>query len=157
MMRTIACACAAALSFVACTPGGVTPTGSTNITPQHVVSVDVNLAANGLKQTPAGPALGFSPEVTTVNVGDGIRFINSDNTQHTASFVGGSTFPTSSPLQFGATTPSADVTLSSMAWSSGSLAAGSSSQVFVADKPGVYLFGCFYHYSGGMRGEIVAQ
>ncbi|MDP9023773.1 MAG: plastocyanin/azurin family copper-binding protein [Candidatus Eremiobacteraeota bacterium] len=147
----------AALSFASCTPGGVTPSGSAGATPQRVVAIDVNLALNKLAQTPAGPALGFAPEVATVTVGDGVRFVNSDNTQHTASFVTGVTFPDSSPLQFTSTSPSKNVTLSSTDWSSGAIAAGASSQVFVVDKPGVYLFGCFYHYSGKMRGEIVAQ
>ncbi|MEO9170460.1 MAG: plastocyanin/azurin family copper-binding protein [Candidatus Baltobacteraceae bacterium] len=157
MTRIRTYACIAVLSLVACTPGGVTPSGTSGVTPQNIVAIDVNLARNGLVQTPAGPALGFSAETTTVAVGDGIRFVNSDNTQHTASFVSGSTFPSSSPLQFSATSPSSGVTVSSGNWSSGAMAAGTSSQVFLVDKPGVYLFGCFYHYSGKMRGEIDAR
>ncbi len=143
--------------LAACTPGGVTPAGGGGTTPTNVVTIDVNLAVNPLVQTPAGAALGFAPETTTVPVGSGVRFTNTDNTTHTASSVAGSTFPASSPLQFGATSPSADVTLSSGTWSSGAIAAGTTSQVFLVDKPGVYLYGCFYHYSGKMRGEIVAQ
>ncbi len=143
--------------LAACTPGGVTPSSSLATTPANIVTVDVNLAVNPLVQTPAGAGLGFAPEVTTVPVGSGVRFTNTDNTTHTASSVAGSTFPDSSPLQFSVTSPSSDVALSSGAWSSGAIAAGTISQVFLVDKPGVYLFGCFYHYSGKMRGEIVAQ
>lgn len=149
--------CLAILSLVACTPGGVTPLGSAGVTPQRVVSVNINLATYGLVELPAGSALGYSPETTNVRVGDGVRFVNTDNTQHTASFVPGTAFPSSSPLQFAATSPSADTGISSLDWSSGTLAPGTPSQIFVVDKPGVYLYGCFYHYSGGMRGEIVAQ
>ncbi len=92
-----------------------------------------------------------------MSVGSGVRFMNVDNTAHTASFVGGTTFPSSSPLQFIATSPSQNTTISSGNWSSGSMQPGTASQVFLVDKPGVYLYGCFYHYAGTMRGEIVAQ
>lgn len=147
----------ALLFAVACTPGGAMPSNSAGITPQHIVDVDINLAAFGLVQLPAGTARGYSPETVSVRVGDGVRFVNTDNTQHTASFVAGTTFPSSSPLQFAATSPSGGTGISSPDWSSGSLAPGTTSQTFVVDKPGVYLYGCFYHYSGGMRGQIVAQ
>ncbi|HEV7178513.1 MAG TPA: plastocyanin/azurin family copper-binding protein [Candidatus Baltobacteraceae bacterium] len=147
----------ALILLASCTPGGVTPLGGSGANPQNVVTVSVSLSAFGLTQTPAGPALGYSPAIVTVPVGSGIRFVNTDNTTHTASAVPGSVFPASSPLQFTATTPSSANAVSSGTWSSGALQAGTSSQVFLVDRPGTYLFGCFYHYSGKMRGEIVAQ
>ena len=153
-----ACAYAATmLAVCACTPGGVTPSGLAGIPVRNVVTVDVNLAKNGLAQTPAGPALGFAPEVTTLSVGDGVRFVNSDNAAHTASSVPGSVFPPSSPLQFDVTMPSSDTRMSSGTWTSGTLQPGTSSEIFVADQAGVYLYGCFYHYSASMRGAIVAR
>ena len=147
----------ATIVLTACTPGGVTPVQSAGASAPSVVTVDVSLSAFALQQLVPGPALGFSPEVTTVSVGTGIQFRNVDNTAHTASFVGGTTFPNSSPLQFSATSPSANTTISSGNWSSGSLQPGVTSQIFLVDKPGMYLYGCFYHYGGMMRAEIIAQ
>ncbi len=144
-------------AVASCTPGGVTPAGGSNQNVSNVVTIDVSLSAFGAQQTPAGLALGFSPDVSSVPVGSGVRFVNVDNTVHTASMVVGTTFPQASPLGFSATSPSSVNTVSSQGWSSGSLQAGQTSQVFLVDRPGVYLYGCFYHYSGMMRGEIDAQ
>ncbi len=155
-MKRIAAALAAILT-ASCTPGGVTPAGGGNANVTSVVTIDVSLSAFGAQQTAAGLALGFSPVIATVPVGSGVRFVNVDNTTHTASMVPGATFPEVSPLGFSATSPSAANAVSSQGWSSGSLQAGQTSQVFLVDRPGVYLYGCFYHYSGMMRGEIVAQ
>lgn len=140
-----------------CTPGGVTPQQSGAANVSNIITIDVSLSAFAAQQTPAGIALGFSPIVTTVAVGSGVRFVNVDNTAHTASMVAGTTFPDKSPLSFAATSPSAADALSSPLWSSGTMEPGASSQTFLVDKPGLYLYGCFYHYGGLMRGEIVAQ
>jgi plastocyanin len=35
--------------------------------------------------------------------------------------------------------------------------ASQTSQTITVDAPGTYLFGCYFHYSGGMRAAIVAQ
>lgn len=154
MKRAMLLALFAALP--ACTPGGTTPVQSgANVA--NVVTIDVSLSAYGAQQTPAGIALGFAPVVTNVSVGSGVRFVNVDNTAHTASMVPGSTFPATSPLSFSATSPSSVNAVSSPGWSTGTLQAGTTSQVFLVDRPGLYLYGCFYHYSGLMRGEIVAQ
>lgn len=155
MMTRIGFALAFALS--ACTPGGLTPQQSGAANVSSIVTVDVSLSAFAAQQTPAGAALGFSPIVTNVAVGTGVRFVNVDNTAHTASMVPGTTFPGNSPLSFSATSPSTADTLSSPAWSSGTMEPGTSSQTFLVDRPGTYLYGCFYHYGGLMRGEIVAQ
>jgi len=42
-------------------------------------------------------------------------------------------------------------------WSSGTLGAGSGSQILLADKPGTYLYGCFFHYTAPMHGAILVQ
>jgi plastocyanin len=150
------------LAFIAlasgCTNGGVLATnggGAANVT--GVTKIDVSLSAFPSQSTPAGPALGFSPEVTTVSVGSGVQFVNVDNTSHTATAIpGATTFPAVTPFTLSATSASATTNLSS-GWSSGTLPAGSSSQIFLVDQSGEYLYGCFFHYSGGMRGVIVAQ
>jgi plastocyanin len=121
-----------------------------------VTKIDVSIAAFGQQTTPAGLALGFSPLVTTLTVGSGVQFVNVDNTSHTAtSLPPSATFPATSPLTFTATTQSG-ATLSG-GWSSGTMQAGQSSQILLVDRAGTYLYGCFFHYSGTMRGEIIAQ
>jgi plastocyanin len=146
------------LAFSGCTAGGIAPStagGAGGIT--TVTKIDVSLAAFAQQSTPAGPALGFDPEVTTVTVGSGVQFVNVDNTSHTATSIpGASTFPATSPFSIAATNASSTTNLSS-GWSSGTLQAGASSQVFLVDQPGTYLYGCFFHYSGTMRGVIVAH
>ena len=155
-MRKLSCAVALAL-LSGCTAGGINPVsgGASNVS--NIVTIDVSLAAFPAQQTPAGIGLGFSPLITTVPVGTGIQFRNVDNTVHTASMVAGTTFPSTSPLGFSATSPSSVSTISSPGWTAGNIQMGQTSQTFLVDKPGTYLYGCFYHYSGNMRGVIVAQ
>jgi plastocyanin len=157
MMRWLAivplCAIAAA-----CTPGGVFPgsAGSSGGVPTSVTTIDVSIAAFGAQGTPGGTGLGFSPEVTNVAVGGGVRFMNVDNTSHTATAIpGATTFPAQSPFSFAATQPALLPITGS--WSAGTMLPGASSAVFFIDQPGTYLFGCFFHYSGNMRGAIVAK
>ncbi len=151
----LASAVTCSLLLAACTPNGtlVTTAGGGGAT--TVTRINVSISAYGQQSTPAGLALGYSPLATTVTVGGGVQFVNVDNTSHTATSLSGSVFPATSPFTFAATTPSGS-TLSS-GFSSGTLQAGQSSGVFLADKSGTYLFGCFFHYSGTMRGEIVVQ
>ncbi len=155
-MKRLAFAIVAALA--GCTPGGTLPSSSAGAMGiAQITKIDVSLSAFGLQSTPAGSALGFSPEVTTVRVGSGIQFVNVDNTSHTATaIVGATTFPATTPFTASAIDASSTANLSS-SWSSGTLQAGASSQIFLVDRPGTYLFGCFFHYSGGMRGAIVAH
>jgi len=123
----------------------------------QVTKIDVSLSAYPLQNTPAGLALGFQPEVTMVTVGTGIEFVNVDNTSHTATSIPQlSSFPGTTPFSASALTATSGPTLSS-GWSTGTLQPGTSSQIIVVDKPGTYLYGCFFHYSGEMRGVIVAQ
>jgi plastocyanin len=137
----------------ACTAGGI-PTSSGG---GGGVTVQVSLSQFGQQQsTPYGSSLGYSPPVTMISVGSQIHFVNVDSFQHTATLLQGFTsFPPSSPLKGSAETQ-AGTTLSSN-WSSGVLQPSSSSQTITADVAGTYLFGCYFHYSGGMRAAIVAQ
>ena len=119
------------------------------------MTIDVSLTAHGASSTPYGQAGGYAPAVTSVAVGSTIRFINSDSFAHTATMVPGNTFPVGSPIASSSQTPSGAQL--SAAWSSGTLNAGQSSQSFLADRAGTYLYGCFFHYGAPMRGAIVAQ
>jgi plastocyanin len=140
-----------------CTAGGVVATtgGGANVT--SVTTIDVSIAAFALESTPLGDARGFSPEVTNVSVGSGVRFLNVDNTEHTATSIPGATaFPSVSPFGVSALQPTANVGISG-SWGAGALEPGQMSQVFAVSQPGTYIYGCFFHYSGGMRGVIVAK
>ena len=146
-----------ALTLGGCTAGGVYasaggPSGVTSVT-----TVDVSIAAFGTQTTPAGASLGFSPAVVTIPVGSGVRFVNVDNTNHTVTAIpGATTFPANTPFSAAALQPGASSDLAG-AWGAGVLQPGGTSGVFVATSPGTYLYGCFFHYSGGMRGVIVAH
>ncbi len=154
MKFALAAACAIVLA--ACTPNGTLVTSGGGASVASVTRINVSISAFGQQSTPAGLALGYSPIISNVTVGSGVQFVNVDNTSHTATAIpGSSTFPATSPFTLSATTQSGSAL--STGFSSGTLQPGSSSPVFLVDKPGTYLFGCFFHYSGTMRGEIVAQ
>jgi plastocyanin len=138
-----------------CTDGAP---GSTSGPANGVTTIDVSLTAFAPTSSALGTVAGYAPAQAVVPVGTQIRFVNTDSFAHTASNVGGQTFPAGSPFTATALTPSASgAALSTSGWSSGNLAAGASSPVFIADRPGTYLFGCFYHYGAPMRGAIVVQ
>jgi len=142
-----------ALALGACTAGGI-PTSSGG---SGGITIDVSLTQFGQPtQTPYGSSLGYKPPITTVSVGTQIHFVNVDTFAHTATVMPGATsFPAGSPFNAGALTQKG-TTLSSD-WSSGAIQPNGSSQTITADQPGTYLFGCFFHYGGGMRAAIVAQ
>jgi len=154
-----------ALAFLAaCTPGGIQPSttsgGSAGVPlTGTVIHVDVNLTLHPsppLPLPPTGIGGGFSPDAITVNVGDQIIFTNSDSFPHTATFIGmQAAFPANSPFAIAALTRSGSAL--SQSWSSGQLNSTNSSQPIVVNAPGTYLYGCFFHFNGGMRGTIVAQ
>lgn len=155
-----AAAIALAMIAAACTPGGagsLAGSGGTAPTTGKIVKVDVSLTLYPRMDTPAGSGLGYSPEITYVDVGDSVVFVNLDSFANTATFIpDAQTFPELSPLSTNATSRSGGII--SQPWSSGALVqAGAQSQPILVDRPGVFLYGCFYHYDGGMRGEIVAE
>ncbi|MBV9028259.1 MAG: hypothetical protein JO311_06540 [Candidatus Eremiobacteraeota bacterium] len=142
----------AAALLTACTAGGV-PTSSGG---GGGTTVQVNLTLSQPSKTPYGESGGYMPAITTVAVGTQIRFTNTDSFAHTATeipnatqFPGGSPFGVSALMQHGTTL--------SGGFSSGAMQAGASSQTITADRPGTYLFGCFFHYGAPMRAAIVAQ
>ena len=146
-------ASAAALLLAACTAGGI-PASSGG---SGGVTIDVSLTQFA-QPTPTqyGPSLGYSPAVTTVSVGTQIHFVNVDTFAHTATVIPGATsFPSGYSFSAGALQQKG--TAISGDWSSGALQPNASSQAITVDKPGTYLYGCFFHYAGGMRAVIVAQ
>ncbi len=152
MTRTVI---AGALLFVAsaCTPGSFAASGAggaNGIT--QVVTIDVDLTKDPGGSTAAGGAAGYAPLVAQVAVGEGVRFTNSDGFAHTATAITGASFPNAYPFDAAALTTRGNAL--SSGFSSGSLAAGATSQTFLADRAGTYLYGCFYHYGSPMRAEI---
>jgi plastocyanin len=105
--------------------------------------------------TAYGSGGGYAPLVTTVPVGTTLRFVNVDSFGHTATSLAGTAFPAASPFAGSAQITSGS-TLSG-GWSSGTLGAGTGSQVLIADTPGTYLYGCFFHYGAPMRGAIIVK
>jgi plastocyanin len=158
-VKLLQCALIAAIGVLsACTPNGVPVSGGSSGGGGQTFSVDVNLTLNAPVSTPYGPSGGMKPPVLTVKVGDSIVFHNSDGFAHTASLVSASApqFPADDGLTTGALTPKGNI-ISTARWTSGAMQAGSSSQSILVDKPGTYLYGCFFHYGAPMRGAIVAQ
>lgn len=159
-MSRIAPALVLALSAAACTPGGISAAGSGmpgSPGGKSVTTIDVNLTLHAAPvQLAQGSAAGYAPAQSTVAVGSFVQFVNSDGFAHTVTAIpGSSNFPASSPFGVSAQTQSgADV---SAAWSSGTLQSGGRSQLISIDKPGTYLYGCFFHYGAPMRGAIVAR
>jgi plastocyanin len=149
----------AALTAVAgaCTPNGTAVSSAaapSNPSVNHII--DVNLTLSQPVKTPYGESGGMTPPVTVAHVGDTITFTNTDGFAHTAtSIANAKTFPASSP--FGISALNQSGTTLSGGWSSGAMQAGSNSQTLKADKKGLYLFGCFFHYGAPMRGAIVVE
>ncbi|HMD02441.1 MAG TPA: plastocyanin/azurin family copper-binding protein [Candidatus Baltobacteraceae bacterium] len=138
-----------------CTPGALSATGGAPATAAPAMLIDVDLTNDPQGPTSAGTGGGYKPLALSVAVGTLIRFNNSDGFAHTATSIGGSTFPSVYPFTGSALTQSGS-TLSG-GFSSGNLISGASSQSLLADAAGTYLFGCFYHYGTPMRGTIVVH
>jgi plastocyanin len=136
-----------------CTYGA--PAAGTGSTTAATTTIDVSLTAASSTATAYGNAGGYMPAVTNVALGTTVRFVNVDSFSHTASSLGATSFPSSSPLGASALNVSGG-TLSG-GWSSGTLGAGTASQTLLADRAGTYLYGCFFHYSSPMRGAIVVR
>jgi plastocyanin len=119
--------------------------------------VSLSLTKYGSVQTiDAGSTAGVRPGIVKVHVGDRIVFVNDDTDHHTATaLVGASSFIddprwTDDALH-------ATGSIGPGFWSTGDLAPGQRSAPLVAKRPGTYLYGCFFDYGAGMRGEIVVE
>jgi plastocyanin len=120
-----------------------------------IVTLDLT-RYSGVAHLDAGAYAGVSPGRVVLHVGQTIVFVNSDARHHTATSLGEvSEFPqnphwTDSALK-------ASGAIGSGAWTTGDIAPGARSSPIAASKAGTYLYGCFYDYSAGMRGEIVVE
>jgi len=104
----------------------------------------------------AGDAAGVSPARVVVRVGQSVVFLNNDSRHHTATSLGDvQVFPESPRWTENALRASGSIGAGT--WSTGDLAPGARSSPIEATKPGTYLFGCFFDYSAGMRGEIIVE
>ena len=123
--------------------------------PSHTVTLDLTRFSNVVHLS-AGDYAGVSPGRLVVHVGESIVFVNGDSRHHTATSLGEiSAFPqdphwTDSVLH-------ASGNIGAGSWSTGDIAPGAHSAPIVATKVGTYLYGCFFDYSAGMRGEIVVE
>ena len=138
-----------------CTFGAPHASQSVSVPGASITSIDVDLTLDPDAPLAAGMAGGYRPLPVVVAAGTFVRFTNSDGFAHTATSISGSTFPSASPFDAGALSEFGDRL--STGFSTGALSAGGSSAPILADQPGTYLFGCFYHYAAPMRDEIVVQ
>ena len=103
-----------------------------------------------------GSAVGVRPEVVRVHVGDRIVFVNDDGDHHTATaLVAAATFVDDPRWTDDALHATGEI--GPGFWSTGDLAPGQRSAPMVARKAGTFLYGCFFDYGAGMRGEIVVE
>jgi len=120
-----------------------------------VVSLSLSKYAS-VHSTDAGSTVGVKPDVIHVHVGDSIVFVNDDTDHHTAtSLLGAATFVDDPRWTDQALHATGEI--GPDFWSTGDLAPGQRSAPMVAKQAGTYLFGCFFDYGAGMRGEIVVQ
>jgi plastocyanin len=104
----------------------------------------------------AGDSVGVSPALITVHVGDSVVFVNDDaSTSHTATGLPGASRFGEPRWTQGVLKPSGSI--SAEPWSSGELAPGARSSPIAVTTAGTILYGCFFHYSAGMRGEIIVE
>lgn len=119
-------------------------------------TVSLSLAKfTAVVHTPAGDAVGISPAVLRIHVGDRVIFKNDDTHAHTATGLSGTAFVDDPMWTDASTRPS--TMIGTGQWSSGEIRPGASSPELSAKTPGTYLYGCFFDYSAGMRGEIIVE
>lgn len=108
-------------------------------------------------------ASGTSSQVVHLTANMTVQFVNFDSSlPHTASLLGAWNSSTKYPSTFtnsnGPTASAAGSIISSSNFSSGNINNGSSSAMFNSGGPGMFIFGCAYHYvSDGMRTVVVVM
>ena len=100
--------------------------------------------------------LGSSAQIIRVPAGSKVVFTNDDpsGTPHTASGLGTGPFPAMFDNSNGTTSFGSAVD-GTTTWSTGTLTQGQSSQVFTVGPPGVYYFGCAFHYGGRLMRDVL--
>lgn len=89
-----------------------------------------------------------------------VQFHNVDTQPHTASFLGAysGSYPATFTNTNGATSSPAGTVISSPNFSAGNINAGAVSAVYDTGGPGMFIFGCAYHYTAfGMRTVIIVS
>jgi plastocyanin len=123
----------------------------------QTITVSLSLAKyDSIKHGQAGDFVGVSPGVLHVHVGDQIVFVNEDSKVHTVTSLPESNAFTEDP-HWTDDVLRASGAIGTGAWTSGEIKPGASSRPIAVKKAGKYLYGCFYDYSAGMRGEIIAD
>jgi plastocyanin len=145
------CSCLAALALAGAAPNR--PHGALQTS-----AVTLNLSRySKVARLDAGPYAGVSPGRLVIHAGDAVVFANTDSRHHTATGIPDATaFPSDTP-RWTDQALKASSSIGPGAWSTGDLAPGQRSAPMIARTPGTYLYGCFYDYSAGMRGEIVVE
>lgn len=154
------------------TPGGGNgghPTNcTTSVAPAGTEVIGVDLSTTSCNDSTFHQVVGYFGGTTAVqsqvitithSPSDKIQFENVDSgTPHTASGVGPWTgsYPGGSPNPSATPSP-AGTDISAAGFTSGSLNPAQISNAYVADVPGMYIIGCGYHYSIGMRTVIIVQ
>jgi plastocyanin len=147
-MKLVICVALLLASLLTHAPAGAASTS-------HTVTLDLTRYST-VGHLRAGDYAGVSPGRLIVHLGESIVFVNADSRHHTATSLGEiSAFPqdphwTDSVLH-------ASGNIGAGSWTTGDIAPGARSAPIVATKAGTYLYGCFFDYSAGMRGEIVVQ
>lgn len=96
------------------------------------------------------PLVAGTAQIITVRSGSEVVFLNDDpltGIQHTASGLGTGGFPATFTNTSGFTKAGASIN-GSLTWSTGTLNQRQRSQVFTVGPPGVYYFGCAFHFAG---------
>jgi plastocyanin len=145
------------------TPSGPTPTPTAQPQVVHIA-----FAFGETTDPTYGPVYFYSPNgksaaVVKVKSGSQLVFQNdeSGSTQHTASGLG-TKFPPSFDNSSGFTQSGTTID-GGTTWSTGTLNPGQLSQVFTIGPPGVYYFGCAFHYfqppnaSNGSMGDVLVS
>jgi plastocyanin len=136
-------------------PSAVCAAGSDGGSDAAVVSLSLSKYGN-VQTIGAGTTAGVRPGILTVHVGDRVVFVNDDTDHHTAtSLVGAGAFVDDPRWTDDALHAVGEI--GPGFWSTGDLAPGQRSAPLVAKRPGTYLYGCFFDYGAGMRGEIVVE
>ncbi|MFI5388900.1 MAG: hypothetical protein ACHQY2_04200 [Candidatus Eremiobacterales bacterium] len=153
----VAVAAAAVLAAVPAPAHAARPHQSQDQGNGTTVVVSLSLSKyTAVKAIDAGSTVGVKPDVIRVHVGDSVVFVNDDTDHHTAtSLLNAATFVDDPRWTDDALRPNGEI--GPGFWSTGDLSPGQRSAPLIARKPGTYLFGCFFDYGAGMRGEIVVE
>jgi plastocyanin len=148
--------------------GGHPTNCTTSVAPAGAEVIGVDLSTTSCNDSTFHQVLGYfggtaaaQSQVVSIthSPSDTIQFENVDSgTPHTASSLGPWTGSYhGAPPDPSATPSPAGTDISAAGFTSGSLNPGQLSNAYVADVPGMYVFGCSYHYSIGMRTVLIVQ